>query len=520
MNAIPQYVVKISGDLPHIALTYVNLGAAELINLLRPELKEQIEDAKDKPLPVTFPFAYFYALWRECWKDKRGEVVDIVVDYFTDVAQYRIRIKKPCGGWDPIGRPMVGWLTQELQWAPFPKLPENVSKTAAAAVHRALIHTIPALSNGAESMGPTAVRLEPPPSFRMRVRLSEPKEDVSGVTFKVEVKVRALHPYVPGLIMLDPPASANVDTFEAFLPPKDAKVLMLSSPFVRSAVYGGALAWKNQAVRNVLISAPPGSGKEEISSYLAAGFSSKRATVMLGECEGSSVGDRVCREVSKLQLSATDPSGWWRSGSRQHPEELAVEGALIGDEADKPPDEVRAALLRVLEQRTIDSTDGKRRYNLDNVLCVFNAAQSLRALKEERGPADFWTRMQKTVEMPHPLSLPLGPEFRETARDYVTLYCALSFEMLKGDKDGKVVVAPRIAQPLGYTGEVLAYQWRQGLRISFPCNVRSRLHQAGICGEAETPILTIHAISYCITYTLLPLLQVAVPSLRNLRTLV
>lgn len=189
------------------------------------------------------------------------------------------------------------------------------------------------------------------------------------------------------------------DTLETQREPRAVRVpeMVITSPVVRNALRSLARIWQDPFAKSVLISAPPGSGKEELSKSIPYGQGRPTSNM-----QTLSLADSDHRSVQKRLMGFQRDDGSIEDGLF----EKARDSALFLDEVHQPgrESETRAALLRPLEAAEYYPVDGDQHRKIENVLFVLATSLELDAL-EKFQPRDFWTRMTHVVRLEHPLAI-------------------------------------------------------------------------------------------------------------------
>lgn len=173
--------------------------------------------------------------------------------------------------------------------------------------------------------------------------------------------------------------------------------VIVSSPVIIKALEDLSQIWQDTFARTVLISAPPGSGKEEFAKSIPYGNgrpTGNLQTVSMADCDAIALQRRLYGDERS--------DGVYVPGLI----EIAKGSALFLDEVHQPGNDspARASLLRTLEAGEYFATNGNKLHRVDNVLFVMATSKRLKELKKYN-PPDFWTRMTHAIEMQHPLDL-------------------------------------------------------------------------------------------------------------------
>ncbi|OWY73159.1 hypothetical protein B7486_02070 [cyanobacterium TDX16] len=164
--------------------------------------------------------------------------------------------------------------------------------------------------------------------------------------------------------------------------------------------------WQDRFVASVLITAPPGSGKEAYADSVA-----------FGTGRGSKPLHTICLAAGAREELEKQLFGSLRPDS-SHVEGLLAKasgGTIFLDEVHHPETEagIRASLLRVLENNSYYPVGCSEELKVKDVLYVLATSRRLRKSNDGSSgkplarvpPPDFWTRMSHVVEVVHPLAL-------------------------------------------------------------------------------------------------------------------
>ena len=222
------------------------------------------------------------------------------------------------------------------------------------------------------------------------------------------------------------PSFGNPSTEEEVFP-----VLLRSSAVCR-AFHAMSEVWNDPTAKSVVISAPPGSGKELLAKSVyefretKGAFRAFQLSATCAEENQRSLFYRdlrlksVRKDVARLQ---EDRSGAARFESTDGLVFQARRGVLFLDEIDKVAETTRADLLRLLENDDAVLYGHPVVVPLRSEVPVYVFAGS--KPKEEMSrlsPADFWTRISHLVTMDHPLGLSDPNDVSEVVEDYFHMF--------------------------------------------------------------------------------------------------
>ena len=174
--------------------------------------------------------------------------------------------------------------------------------------------------------------------------------------------------------------------------------VVISSPNVVEALEQLSRIWRDRFAKSILISAPPGSGKEDfaLSIPYGAGRNAERIRSLALAVKET--------EVLEQQLFGR------KQGDGDIEDGLIAQasgGALFLDEAHYPRDGagIRGSLLRPLEAGDYLPVGSNVARSVGDVLFVFASSLPLTGDKSiaTLEPRDFWTRMTHVIDVKHPL---------------------------------------------------------------------------------------------------------------------
>lgn len=174
--------------------------------------------------------------------------------------------------------------------------------------------------------------------------------------------------------------------------------VVVASPNVAECLTSLSRLWQDRFAKSVLISAPPGSGKEAFAASIPYGSG------------------RVSGPLLSISLASEDTGSLERRLFGRRREDGSIEPGLIAkaansalflDEVHQPEQSggIRPSLLRPLEADEYFPAESNYAERVENVLFILATSKSLDKLGKVR-PPDFWTRMTHVVPIKHPLDYP------------------------------------------------------------------------------------------------------------------
>jgi hypothetical protein len=183
-------------------------------------------------------------------------------------------------------------------------------------------------------------------------------------------------------------------------------MVVVRSPQVVKSLKMLSTLWQDRFLSTVLITAPPGSGKEQYAASIPFGNGREGKDCPFNTLALAS-GDKAALERQLFGSKRDDGSiaGGLISRSKG--------GTMFLDEVHHPDDQdgIRASLLRTLENDAYFPVGSAEEAKVEKVLFVLatsrrmnekGAGSSGKPLSEVP-PPDFWTRMVHVLELPHPL---------------------------------------------------------------------------------------------------------------------
>jgi len=186
-------------------------------------------------------------------------------------------------------------------------------------------------------------------------------------------------------------------------PKNGASALAIHSPVIQSALVEIDRLWKTKAEQWILITAPPGSGKDELVCTLAAGL--LKTT-------------KLPPPRAKQKWQSLSVAGLTLDQIQKRIEQVLVtkDAVCFVDEIHQAEREFYTWFLRVLEARHFvphDNPASTEKVRLAYIL--FAASRNLEALRMlENSIPDFWTRIHRVIEFRHPLFVDKPKEVLKT----------------------------------------------------------------------------------------------------------
>ncbi|MGH8604073.1 MAG: hypothetical protein ACREXR_15255, partial [Gammaproteobacteria bacterium] len=219
------------------------------------------------------------------------------------------------------------------------------------------------------------------------------------------------------------------------------KPILMASPNFREAVGRLAEVWHDSAAKSAVLSAGSGSGKEELKEVLAYGLRLKHPPVPLSAPALAAEENplhSIYVEIKKRGLTSV-------SADAKTDEKLLGRTLIFFDEIHQVGVErLRAQLLRVMECEELPRGDGNL-LNCDGVFYLFAGSKLAKDMRTSCPPPDFWTRLEHTVEMRHPLELTERADRKEVLRQYFCLFWEMAASKRKA---GAASIPARISRTL------------------------------------------------------------------------
>jgi len=185
--------------------------------------------------------------------------------------------------------------------------------------------------------------------------------------------------------------------------------------------------------RTILLIAPPGSGKEDLSTIL---HSCRRQQGVLVTTTVAGLSEEIAaqrlfgfpKERMQYRVDSTtegiSPKRPFQGDLHDGAVFKALGGTLVIDELDKATEGVRGMLLRFLENNDVAVPGTSIVLGIPETmrsLYVFVGSMPRSAFLQLK-PVDLWSRMTHIIEMQHPLELGEATERLRAAEDYLRLF--------------------------------------------------------------------------------------------------
>jgi len=285
--------------------------------------------------------------------------------------------------------------------------------------------------------------------------------------------------------------------------------VVIESPHIVKALKQLSRVWQDKFAKSVLISAPPGSGKENFANSIPYG-NGRRADTFRTVSLAS--GDKTGIETQLYGRRRDD--GSIEEGLISQ----AAESALFLDEVHQPEDnpEIRASLLRPIEADEYYPVGSNKAEPVRNVLFILATSRSLQRRGTSKTirdikPVDFWTRMTHVIEIDHFLQIADTPEedfppsWRSDAlRALFKFFWWQRFEQFYGQQPALADVGLwRNASMISYTGAEILFH-RQAIVLLDEDMLKDRADQfadsvISIQGISHLPQLSIRGLRSIVT---------------------
>lgn len=193
--------------------------------------------------------------------------------------------------------------------------------------------------------------------------------------------------------------------------------VVMTSPVVAQALADISRVWQDRFAKSVLISAPPGSGKESFATSIP--FGQGRPGKNFAPISLADNVESLTRQIyGKRREDGSIEQGLLAT---------AANSAAFLDEVHQPANEnesLRPRLLRPLESGEYFPIEANMPERIDNVLFVLATSTPVKLLGKVK-PTDFWTRMTHVVPIKHPLNFAedgLSPKHRDVIGDFFKFF--------------------------------------------------------------------------------------------------
>jgi hypothetical protein len=232
-----------------------------------------------------------------------------------------------------------------------------------------------------------------------------------------------------------PYSAAQLPVFERYKKAQRPKSLLFSSDNYCRAFEQASDVLNDPSARAVLVIAPPGSGKEELSEIfqycrregdrlvktMLTGLEDEQATRQLFHFPIEQIGSDFGR---RLQISEESLIMKYDPHIGDGAVFKALGGTLVIDELDKMSERSRGMLLRLLESDEITVPGTSIVLKIPNHLRPLYVFSGSKTRKEflQLAPIDFWSRITHVVEMLHPIALGEHSDRLRVVEDYLRLF--------------------------------------------------------------------------------------------------
>jgi hypothetical protein len=220
---------------------------------------------------------------------------------------------------------------------------------------------------------------------------------------------------------------------------------LVSSPRVTEVVARMNEVWSGIAPSAVVLTSPPGSGKEVMMNLLARGLcpkNPKKTTTLIGQKEGV---DRILfghadndyyypglvwqarHGDSEHRIKIKDVESYNNTEPESHGLRKAIWGVVFVDEIHQASETGRSILLRLLENKSYRPPGLHVDLKADGVVFFF-ASSMPQAELVKRPPSDFWTRISSFLHMPNPLDVSPGDKREKVIGSYFHFFWNKAWE--------------------------------------------------------------------------------------------
>jgi len=194
------------------------------------------------------------------------------------------------------------------------------------------------------------------------------------------------------------------------------KPILVASPNVRTAIQELSEVWHNPLAKTVLLSAYSGSGKEELKELLIYGLRVKKNQIIELSAPQVASSQKPLHDIyDNLNTQKLINK---KTKRIKKPVVLYLDEIHHGD-----VEKLRTTLLRFIE--TAELTIDSKKIDCEGVLFLFAASKPPEELRTLQ-PPDFWTRVEYTVTMKHPLLLDDPIDRNNILKQYFCLFWRLA----------------------------------------------------------------------------------------------